>query len=89
MGLINDLKRQHSQENILMRKRVDELNKKLRIAREIYDKQKKMLEEAKRKATALKSSSGNQKASEVIYSSSSQLNSGAESPQSSESTSST
>lgn len=48
MNLLNDLKRKHSIESSLMKKKVQELNKKLKAAKRVYDAQKKKLADQKK-----------------------------------------
>lgn len=48
LNLLNDLKRKHSMEASLMKKRVAELNKKLKTAQKVFNEQKKKLAEEKK-----------------------------------------
>ena len=49
LSLVNDLKMKHTNEVILMKKKVDELNKKMELAKKIYNEQKKKLAKSKGK----------------------------------------
>jgi hypothetical protein len=48
LNLLNDLKRKHSLESSLMKKKVMELNKKLKIAQKVYKAQKKKMADEKK-----------------------------------------